>query len=84
MRGIFSIATFFPESCARTDVANISVSCGLACACTRKMQCRGFAAQTAFWAGNAKNMQIASAQRFFMPIDKEFDRICNVCCLTRS
>jgi len=49
------------------------------------MQCRGFAAQTVFWAaGNAKSVQIASAQRFFMPIDKEFDRICNVCCLTRS
>ena len=32
----------------------------------------------------ATSRQSQSAQRVFMPIDKGFDRICNVCCLTRS
>ena len=80
IHGIFSIATSFPESWARTDVEKTAVSCGFPCTCTRKMQCRSFAKAT----GSATSSQSQSAQKVFMPIDKGFDRICNVCCLTRS
>src|SRR5438105_1993229 len=70
IQGIFSMATPLPESCARTDVANTSVSRGLACACTRSVQCRCLAAPP----GSAKRRQSPNTQRVRMPIDKGFDR----------
>src|SRR5436190_4124917 len=69
IHGIFSMATSFPETWARTDVANTSLSRGLACACTRNVQCRCFAMPSA----NAKARQIANINRVFMPLDKGFD-----------
>src|SRR2546427_9613194 len=42
------------------------------------MQCRCFATPP----GATKSSQSANTQRLFMPIDKGFDRICNVCCLS--
>src|SRR5215471_8595159 len=69
IQGIFSIATFFPDTWACTEVANASVSRGFACACTRNVQCRCFAAASA----SAKTRQSANTQRVFMPIDKGFD-----------
>src|SRR4030095_8631971 len=70
IHGIFSIATVFPETCARTDVANTSVSRGFACACTRNVQCRCFATPSA----SAKTRQSANTLRVRMLIDKGFDR----------
>src|SRR6266704_2513435 len=67
IHGVFSMATSFPETWARTDVANTSLSRGLACACTRNVQCRCFAMPSA----NAKARQIANINRVFMPHYKD-------------
>src|SRR5213594_261900 len=64
------MATFLPDIWPRTDVANTSVSCEFACACTRNVQCRCFATPSA----SAKTRQSANTLRVRMPIDKGFDR----------
>src|SRR3954469_18726453 len=67
IHGSFSMATSFPEDVARAGIENTSVSCGFACACTRKGQCRCFPAALT----SAKARQKTNIQRILMLIDCE-------------
>jgi len=66
-QGIFWMAISLPEDAAPADIENASVSRGFACACTRNVQCRGFAAASI----SAKARQNTNTQRVLMPIDCE-------------
>jgi len=59
-----SIETCFPENNARTELEKVAVSCGLASAWTRKMQCRG--TRSLAVAEMAKSATIRLAKMDFM------------------
>ena len=61
------MATSLPEDVVRAGIENTSVSRGFACACTRNVQCRGFAAESI----SAKARQNTNTLKVLMPIDCE-------------
>src|ERR1700756_1352854 len=67
IHGSFWMAISFQEDVARADIENASVSRGFACACTRNVQCRCFAAASV----SAKTSQNTNTQRVLMPIECE-------------